>query len=91
MPDFAELERVFIDVRAVVAMPENDFSWSSWSDAGQALGEIDSIIEKIRQGKFPVSAEVLFLPTGPLQELSLSSRWGDEYIVLASRFDAAKK
>jgi hypothetical protein len=91
MPDFAELERVFMDVRAVVALPENDFTWSSWIDADQALAKIESIIEKIRQGKFPVSADVLFLPTGPLQELSLSSGWGDEFIVLANRFDSAKK
>jgi hypothetical protein len=91
MPEFAELERIFMDVRAVVALPENDFSWSSWIDADQALAEVESIIEKIRQGKLPVNADVMFLPTGPLQELSLSSGWGDEFIVLASRFDAAKK
>ena len=32
---------------------------------------------------------VLFLPTGPIQEVSLSSGWGDEFVALADRFDAA--
>ena len=31
----------------------------------------------------------LFLPTGPIQEVSLSSGWGDEFVALADRFDLA--
>lgn len=30
-----------------------------------------------------------FIPTGPLQEVSISSGWGDEFCALADRFDAA--
>jgi hypothetical protein len=33
---------------------------------------------------------VLFAPTGPLQELSLSSGWADDFLKLASRFDATQ-
>ncbi|MFT5819288.1 MAG: hypothetical protein ACI8ZM_000511 [Crocinitomix sp.] len=29
----------------------------------------------------------LFLPTGPLQEISLANPWSDEFLVLADRFD----
>jgi hypothetical protein len=32
---------------------------------------------------------VLFLPTGPVQEVSLSGGWGDEFVALADRFDTA--
>ena len=32
---------------------------------------------------------MLFLPTRPVQEVGLSSGWGDEFLELASRFDRA--
>jgi hypothetical protein len=32
---------------------------------------------------------VLFAPTGPVQEVSVSSGWGDEFLILANEFDAA--
>jgi len=32
---------------------------------------------------------ILFLPTGPIQEVSLSSGWGNELVALADRFDRA--
>ena len=32
---------------------------------------------------------MLFLPTGPLEELSLTEGWGDEFCALADRFDVA--
>jgi hypothetical protein len=31
----------------------------------------------------------LFAPTGPLQEVSLNSGWGAEFLALVARFDAA--
>ena len=35
----------------------------------------------------PMVIRVLFAPTGPIQEVSLSSGWGHEFIKLAERFD----
>jgi hypothetical protein len=32
---------------------------------------------------------VLFAPTGPIREVSLSSGWAEESLALAERFDAA--
>jgi hypothetical protein len=32
---------------------------------------------------------VLFAPTGPIQEVSISSGWGNEFLDLAERFDRA--
>jgi hypothetical protein len=33
----------------------------------------------------------LFAPTGPIQEVSLSSGWGDMFLELAKRMDAATR
>jgi hypothetical protein len=77
--------------RELLARPENDFSWSSWEDASDAFYEIDNLIVRFQVGNLPGSAAltILFLPTGPMQEVSLSSGWGDEFCQLADRFDAA--
>ena len=46
-------------------------------------------VRRLRASAIPVAAAVLYLPTGPLQELSLDSGWGEEFVALADRFDAA--
>jgi hypothetical protein len=35
--------------------------------------------------------ESLFAPTGDLQEVSIAGGWGDEFLALSARFDAALK
>jgi len=74
------------ETRAYLAREENDFSWSSWSDADQAIAEIDSIIAALETSSIPPIG-VLFAPTGPIQEVSLSSGWRNEFLKLADRFD----
>lgn len=85
------LTEVLRDTRKYLALANNDFAWSSWEDASAALQEIDGIIARLDSGSLPPlsSLRVLFLPTGPIQEVSLSSGWGQEFLRLADRFDAA--
>jgi hypothetical protein len=82
---------VLREAREFLACPGNDYAWSSWEDAPAALREIDGIIARIESGDMPKRSniELLFLPTGPIQEVSVSSGWGQEFIELANRFDAA--
>ncbi len=89
--DTQKLIAVFVEARRLLALPGNDFSWSGWQDYDDALAEIDHALAELRAGNPPVdlSLDVLFLPTGPLQELSLSSGWGDAFLELADRYDAA--
>ena len=74
-----------LEARRLVALPDNDFMYSSLMDAEAALKEIDDAVARMDTA----TLEVFFLPTGPLQELALSSGWGDEFVALADRFDAA--
>jgi len=85
-----ELLDVLRACRALLARPENDYSWSSWQDEAAALEEVDSIAAAIERGE-PLTRfwSVIFAPTGPMQEVSLSSGWGDEFLPLADRWDAA--
>jgi hypothetical protein len=85
------LIQVLREARELLVRPDNDFTWSSWEDAEAALKEIDGILSRLESGDPPRRGgiEILFLPTGPIQEVSLSSGWGQEFVDLANRFDAA--
>ncbi|MBX7215316.1 MAG: hypothetical protein K1X39_15015 [Thermoflexales bacterium] len=85
----AELIRVLEETRRWLALPENDFSWSSWVDQAAALREVDEDMAAVARGEDPTDLGVLFAPTGPIQEVSLSSGWGQEFLVLARQFEAA--
>lgn len=91
MPSVPKLLEVFEKIRELAIRPENDFSWSWWDDADGVLREIDPILNQLRTGSMPVSNSFtsLFLPTSGLQELSLSSGWGNEFVEIANEFDFA--
>ena len=76
--------------RELATLPTNDFSWSSWRDVAHASAEIDSLISQLEGGDIPdrLDIAVIYAPTGPLQELSLSSGWADTYLEVANRFDS---
>ena len=86
-----DLIAVFEQVRELVALPGNGFGGSSWQDTPIAHAETDTLLRALRSGTNPRWGQmgVFFAPTGPLQELSLSSGWADCFIALADRFDAA--
>jgi hypothetical protein len=91
MPQITTLIAVLEEARERLAAAENDFTWSSWRDPNDALEEIDTLLSELRSGVRPSARTlgVLFAPTGPIQEVSLSSGWGDVFIALAERFDDA--
>lgn len=90
-PPIARLIAVLEEARIRVADPDNDFSWSSWLDCHDASQELEGILVALRSGVPPrdLSMGLLFAPTGPMQEVSLSSGWGEAFLALADRFDAA--
>jgi hypothetical protein len=84
----AELEAALLELRVLLARPDNDFSWSSWRDQADALAEIDGLLARLRAGRRTSFASLL-APTGPLQEVASSSGWGSEFLALARRIEAA--
>jgi hypothetical protein len=84
-----ELETVLREARACLALPGNDFAWSSWPDASAALRKLDRHIAAIEARQLPsrLDLALLFAPTGPIQEVSFSG-WADEFLTLAAKFDA---
>jgi len=89
MPNLQELIAVFEEARQYMERPDNNFDWSSWIDNEHAQQEIDGILANLRRGETPTNMSTLFAPTGPMQEVSLSSGWGNEFLDLANRYEAA--
>jgi hypothetical protein len=85
--------KVLRETRALLARPDNNFAWSSWRDAEDALKEFDALIASIVSGALadPKPLRLLFAPTGPVQEVSDSSGWGETFLELADRLDAATR
>jgi hypothetical protein len=88
VPDLID---VLTEARRLLALPSNEYSWSSWEDHAAALMELDNLVETLKSGKLPdrITFEVLFAPTGPIQEVSFSGGWTHEFLSLARKFDAA--
>lgn len=78
-------------IRELLAAHENDVSWSGWHDLVEALSEIDEHIATLQSGKLPslFQLQLLFFPTGPLQEASIDGDWGEQFLALARSFDHA--
>ncbi|QYK54307.1 MAG: hypothetical protein KF824_05265 [Fimbriimonadaceae bacterium] len=90
MADIPELINILREARSYLQKGEGDYSWSSWEDDRAALAEIDEIIRQLLLGDPPPTVlNVLLAPTGPMQEVSLSSGWGNEFVKLSDRFDQA--
>ena len=94
MSDGAELTAVLTEVLALLRQPGADDSWSGY-DLAELISMLESHLSRLASGSQLDAGslyhlEFLFLPTGPLQETSISSGWGDRFLELASRFDHAK-
>jgi hypothetical protein len=85
------LIEVFLNAKSLLALPDNDFSWSSWDNVNDAIIEVDEIIAKLQSGQSPdvLIMKIIFAPTGPMQEVGLSSGWAEPFLKLAEHFDDA--
>jgi hypothetical protein len=89
----AQLADVLRAAVELISLPDNDFTWSYWHDAEHALRDIAPLLATLESGGVPDTHAVamLFVPTGAMQEVSVSSGWGDVFCRLGERYDALEK
>ena len=77
----------------LLSIEDNDFTWSSWKSRAAAVAEVSSILSVVESGELPnrIQVSILFAPTGPIQEVSLSSGWGEPFLKVAEQFDNVEK
>jgi hypothetical protein len=75
----------------MVAIQSNMFIWTDWKNSQEAIDELQKIKQEIERDNYSsISAlEIIFGPTGPMQELSIDSGWTNEFILLAEDIDKA--
>jgi hypothetical protein len=88
-----ELAAVLRRIAELLSRPDVDTDWSGY-EPDELRSEIYSLLERAGTG-LPLDQEgrgrlrLLFAPAGALQETSLSSGWGEEFVELATRLDGA--
>lgn len=72
-----------------VKLPTTDLEWTSYHSVQELLDELNDCTNRLRKNdlSYIEKLKVLFLPTGDLQDISISSGWGQEYLTIAERFD----
>lgn len=85
-----DIMEVLRAAKSLLELPGNDFTTSPWKTSGEAVREIDELIASLKAGRIDrEKLSDLFANAGPLQEVSLTSDWGDAFIGLSRRLDAA--
>jgi hypothetical protein len=77
------------EILMILSATPQDVVWSHYGDEEELVADLRDHADRLRQGdrsRLP-DLRVLFLPTGALQEIAISSGWSDRYLSLASRFD----
>lgn len=88
---YAAVISILLEVRSIIDSLYTDVVWSRFNNVNEALEYIDSSIEALtrQDGSVLDDLKILFAPTGSLQEISIRSGWGNEFIEISSKFDAA--
>lgn len=84
-----ELLDVVNEVIAICEASPQHVDWAGYQDQGELLEDLHDHARRLRAGDTSRLSElrVLFLPSGPLQDIAIDSGWHNKYMTLASRFD----
>ncbi len=79
---------ILAEVQDLLDLESNHLTHSGWSSKEEAKAEWGDLIRRFKDGSTDVISDIrmFFMPTGPLQEVSLSG-WSDRYLELAAQMD----
>jgi hypothetical protein len=86
-----EVVGILEKVVQVLELPGTDVVWSHYNNVEEVVDDINQHIERLRRGDLSKidDLRLMLAPTGSLQEISISSGWGEGFLHLAARFDRA--
>lgn len=89
--DANEVIDILETVVHVLELPGTDVAWSHYNSVEEVADDINQHIRRLRRGDLSKIDDLtlMFAPTGSLQEISISSDWGEGFLDLAARFDRA--
>lgn len=83
-----EIIYLLTEIKAKIT-DDSDVVWTRFNTVDELREHIDNHILRLNEGDKKVinDINVDFGPTSTFQELSIQNGWGEDYIVLASKFD----
>jgi hypothetical protein len=86
-----EIISILMEAERFLELPDTVIAWSRYNTVEEAVEDINQHIARLRSGDFSRMDDLalLFAPTGSLQEISISSGWGEAFLDIAARFDRA--
>jgi hypothetical protein len=81
------------EIVQILRLGQTDVAWSHYDTVDEAVADLNAHVERLRSGDLSgmFDLRMLFAPTGSLQEISINSGWGDEFLVISEQFDKAVK
>jgi len=69
---------------------DTDLRWTNYNSSEELIAEINlnSILFEEKNKAGLEFFQLLFLPTGTLQEISIQNGWSEQYLILAAEFDS---
>jgi hypothetical protein len=88
---FNDIQKV-IDILTVIKNKINnqtEMLYTFWENPQEAIDEINDCVQKLQAGDTEIlkTINMLFLVTGPFQEMSMQNGWSDEYLKMGEQFD----
>jgi len=73
----------------LVSTRDTNMVWSTYDTKEVLILELKNYIQRLQNNDFsPIEQLIsLFLPTGDLQEIAISSGWGEEYLSISKKFE----
>ena len=86
---YQALTHILESAKELVLNSSDTFSWIDWRESSDVAIELDMMLDKIKANILPEKNRVnaLFVPNGPLQEISFNGHWGNYYLEVADRYD----
>ena len=91
MNQTGEIIGVLEEVVCILDRPDTDVAWSRYNNVAEAVSDLSQHIALLRSGDISRIEDLasLFAPSGSLQEISITSGWGERFLCLAAWFDRA--
>jgi hypothetical protein len=83
--------KILEDLIDLVKNEETDLAWSRFNTVDELFDELLDHINKLINKDFSKLGDLilLFAPTASLQEISISSGWGSQFLIISEEFDYA--
>jgi hypothetical protein len=76
-------------LKILLSLPTTDVIWSNYNSADEVIKDLEDIEKGLKRSDKNAVDRLYFLlaPTGSLQEISISSGWGNEYLEIAATLE----